>query len=294
MLREGIGVRKKRTKVNTESPANIRRVVITGATGGLGKAFAAECANRGWDLFLTDLREDALRALARGLHNAHGVDVQFAACDLADADSRLRLIESIRSRPERLWMLINVAGTDSEGAFFDQPRRRILAILRLNVEATLDLTRALLEQRDPVSAFRIINVASLAAFYPMPMKATYAASKRFLLDFSLALGEEVRELGVTVTALCPGGMYTNQECIRAIEAQGLAGHLTAQSIGSVAAETLDCALEGRPLYIPGLFNRILRRLGGWIPAQWIVWFIHRRWKTVRRKRWTAERAEQTM
>ena len=267
-----------------------RRVIITGATGGLGKAFAAECAGRGWDLLLTDLREDALRTLAGGLRNAHGVDVEWAACDLTDADDRLRLIRSIRARPDRVWMLINVAGTDSEGAFFDQPRGRLLAILRLNIEATLDLTRSLLEQRDPLSAFRIVNVASLAAFYPMPMKATYAASKRFLLDFSLALGEEVRELGATVTALCPGGMYTNDECIRAIEAQGLAGHLTAQSIGSVAAGTLDCALAGRALYVPGAFNQVLRHLGAWVPAAWVAKFIGRRWKTVRRKRMIAETA----
>ena len=96
-------------------------------------------------------------------------------------------------------MLIHVAGTDHEGAFLDQTRGQILSILRLNIEAVLDLTHALIERRDPLAVFRIINVASLAAFYPMPMKATYAASKRFLLDFSLALGEEVREMGATVT-----------------------------------------------------------------------------------------------
>ncbi|MBN1440826.1 MAG: SDR family NAD(P)-dependent oxidoreductase [Anaerolineales bacterium] len=274
------------------APAPIRRAVITGATGGLGKAFAAECASRGWDLFLTDVNENALSTLAGGLRNAHAVDVRYAGCDLTDPEARLRLIRKLRSRPDRVWMLINVAGTDSEGAFFEQPRSRLLTILRLNIEAALDLTRSLLEQRDPFAAFRIINVASLAAFYPMPMKATYAASKRFLLDFSLALNEEVRELGATVTALCPGGLYTNDECIRAIEAQGLAGHLSAQSIGSVAAATLDCALEGRQLYIPGAFNQILRHLGGWVPAAWVARVIGRRWKTVRRKRMMTETAAQ--
>lgn len=280
------------SSINNPSSTPSRLVVITGATGGLGKAFAAECANRGWNLFLTDLREDALRTLARGLENAYGVEVHYAANDLTDADSRLRLIEEIRARPEHLWMLINVAGTDHEGAFFDQTRRQILSILRLNIEAALDLTHALLPRRDPLSAFRIINVASLAAFYPMPMKAAYAASKRFLLDFSLALGEEVREMGATVTALCPGGLYTTAECIRAIEAQGLAGHLTAHSIGAVASDTLDCALLGRPIYIPGTFNRILQSLGGWIPARWIAKFINRRWKTVRQKRTVMEKAGQ--
>ncbi len=269
----------------TNSPStNKNLVLITGATGGLGKAFAAECANRGWNLFLTDLREDSLRTLARGLENAYGVEVRYAASDLTDPDSRLRLIEAVRARPERLRMLIHVAGTDHEGAFLDQTRGQILSILRLNIEAVLDLTHALIERRDPLAAFRIINVASLAAFYPMPMKATYAASKRFLLDFSLALGEEVRALGATVTALCPGGLYTTPECIEAIDAQGLAGHLTAQSIGAVAADTLDCALKGQSIYIPGILNRILQSLGGWIPAPWVSRFINRRWTRVREKR----------
>jgi short-subunit dehydrogenase len=278
------------TSLINSSAATNRMAMITGATGGLGKAFAVECASRGWKLFLTDLREDSLRTLARGLENAYGVEVHFAASDLTDPDSRLRLIEQVRSRPEHLWMLIHVAGTDHEGAFLDQTRGQILSILRLNIEAVLDLTHTLIGRRDPLSAFRIINVASLAAFYPMPMKATYAASKRFLLDFSLALGEEVRGMGATVTALCPAGLYTTPECIRAIDAQGLAGHLTAQSIGEVASDTLDCALKGQSVYIPGIFNRFLQSLGGWVPASWVSRFINRRWTTVREKRRVLEQA----
>ena len=136
--------------------------------------------------------------------------------------------------------------------------------------------------RDTSEAFRVINVASLAAFYPMPYKATYAASKAFLLDFSLALGEELAEQGVTVTALCPAGLPTTQECIAAIEAQGLMGQLTTQNIGAVAAGTLDAALAGRSLYIPGLLNRLLKVLGGLVPPALITRLIGRRWKAARR------------
>jgi uncharacterized protein len=275
-------------EIETFTPGILYRnknfVLITGATGGLGKAFAVECASRGWNPFLTDLRPDALRTLAEGLQNSYGVTVRYQPCDLSDSDARSGLLESFRAQRLRFWGLVNVAGTDYEGTFHQLTRRQVQTILRVNIEATLDLSHSLLELRDPTAAFRIVNVASLAAFYPMPVKATYAASKRFLLDFSLALREEVRELGATVTVLCPGALYTNPDCIAAIEAQGLAGHLTAQSIGGVALKTLDYALEGRALYIPGFFNQFLHTLGGFIPAQVTAGFISRRWRSAHRKR----------
>lgn len=259
-------------------------VVISGAAGGLGKAFAVECASRGWDLFLTDLRQEPLETLAEGLRNAYGVQVTVQPCDLTGASSRAALFESISARGLRFWMLINVAGLDYEGPFYEQTREQIRAILRLNIEGTLEMTHALLEHRDPTAAFRIINVASLAAFYPMPVKATYAASKRFLLDFSLALREEVRDLGATVTVLCPAGMPTTRECIAGIEAQGWMGQVTTQNTGTVAAKTLDCALKGQALVIPGLLNNLLQVLGGLLPPPWVAALINSRWRAARKKR----------
>lgn len=261
-------------------------VLVSGATGGLGKAFAVECASRGWNLFLTDLLPAPLETLAQGLRTAYGVKVLTRPCDLTDADSRSALFEDLQRQNLRFWALLNVAGTDFEGAFYERTRQQIRTIIRLNVEGTLEMTHALLELRDPMAPFRVINVASLAAFYPMPIKATYAASKRFLLDFSLALREEVRELGASVTALCPGGLYTNAECIRAIEAQGIMGHLSSQNIGSVAAETLDAALKGRAVVIPGALNRLLQALGGLTPPTAVAALICNRWRGAHRRRQT--------
>jgi len=259
-------------------------VFITGATGGLGKAFAVECASRGWNLFLTDLRPDALETLSTSLRNTYHVQACFAACDLTDADSRSALFEQARASNLHFWALINVAGTDYEGLFYEQTRRQIRTIIRLNIEATLEMTHAVLELRDPLATFRIINVASLAAFYPMPVKATYAASKRFLLDFSLALREEVRPLGATATVLCPAGLPTTHECIEAIEAQGWMGQVTTQNIGSVASDTLDAALAGRAIHIPGMANRVLQSLGSLVPPTLVAALIGQRWKSARQKR----------
>ena len=259
-------------------------IAITGATGGLGKAFAVECASRGWNLFLTDLHPEPLETLAAGLRNAYSVKVMVQACDLTDPLSLSRLFEGIRTERLRFWGLINVAGIDFEGPFYEQTCQQIRTILRLNIEGTLEMTRALLEYRDPLATFRIINVASLAAFYPMPVKATYAASKRFLLDFSLALREEVRPIGATVTVLCPAGLPTTRECVQAIEAQGWMGQLTTQDIGAVANATLDCALAGKAVYIPGWINCVLQALGSLVPTSWVTALIGSRWKSARDKR----------
>jgi uncharacterized protein len=268
--------------------------LITGATGGLGRAFAVECASRGWDLFLTDLHPDALDTLAGGLRRTYGVGVLCQACDLTDPAARTVLFERIRAEELSFWALINIAGLDFEGLFHERTRQQIRTIIRLNIEATLEMTHALLEFRDRWTPFRIVNVASLAAFYPMPVKATYAASKRFLLDFSLALCEEVRPLGATVTVLCPAGMPTSAENVEAIQAQGWLGQLSTQNVGAVAAHTLDAALKGQAVVIPGLINHIVRALGWLAPARLVASVIGNRWQSARQKREAGAASAQTV
>jgi short-subunit dehydrogenase len=273
-------------------PAGIKSLaLITGATGGLGRAFAVECASRGWDLFLTDLRAEALDTLAVGLRQAYGVSVLQQACDLTEPAERAALFERLRAGRLRFWCLINVAGLDFEGPFYECTPQQIRTIVRLNIEGTLEMTHALFEHRDPWQPFRILNVASLAAFYPMPVKATYAASKRFLLDFSLALNEEVRPLGATVTVLCPAGMPTTAANIEAIQAQGWMGQVTTQNVGSVAAQALDAALKGRTVVIPGRVNRLLQTLGALAPTSLVVALVGSRWKAARQKRVVCETVE---
>lgn len=259
-------------------------MLITGATGGLGKAMAAECASRGWDLFLTDLRRDRLAVLATGLQRSYGVRVLYGDADLTDPRSRQALFERIDADHLRFRGLINVAGTDHEGLFLERSAEQIIAILRLNIEATLIMTHAILVRRDQAVPFRIVNVSSLAAYFSMPVKATYAASKRFLLDFSLALRNELREQNVTVTALCPAGLPTTDSCIAAIESQGLMGQLTTEDIGKVAHQTIDAALRGQAVVIPGFLNRFIRWLGSMVPATIIAELVGSRWRMAQQRR----------
>ena len=259
-------------------------VFITGAAGGLGKALAVECASRGWNLFLTDLGEEKLAMLARGLAHTYGVKAFYRAADLTNASSRGEMFAEIGRNGWKFHGLLNVAGLDYEGLFLERDREDISAIVRLNVEATLIVTHTLLAFRDETAPFRIINVSSLAAFFSMPVKATYAASKRFLLDFSLALRSELRDRNVTVTVLCPAGLPTTAGCISAIEAQGIMGQLTTEDIGKVAHETIEAALRGRAIVIPGFLNRTLKWLGGLVPAASVAELVGTRWRTAHQKR----------
>lgn len=258
-------------------------VLITGATGGLGKAFAAECAARGWDLFLTDLDNGGLNTLAEGLRRQYGVEARYYACDLVEQAARDALWSEINRLGLVFFFLFNVAGIGCEGPFKRQSSKELHALLRLNIEAVVDTTQRVLQFRDSSRRLHIVNVSSLAGFYPMPTKAVYAASKRFLIDFSLALREELSSDGVSVTVLCPAGLPTHQASIRRITSQGLAGRLTTVNVGKVAARTIDLALAGKALYIPGFINRILRFLSGFIPAPLLAALIGRRWRAIGEK-----------
>ena len=259
-------------------------VCITGAAGGLGKAFAVECANRGWDLFLTDISETALSRFSESLSNTYGIKVIYRQCDLTDYTRRTELFDYMQENRLSFKLLINVAGLDYEGMFSDRTREEIRTILRLNIEANLEMTYSVLKLRDPNQTFRVINVASLAAFYSMPVKAMYSASKRFLLNFSMALREEIKPLGCTVTALCPAGMPTTPECISSIDSQGIMGIATTRNVGFVAAHTIDHALKGHAVYIPGMINRVLKFFGSLVPTTVIAWLIGKRWKATHRRK----------
>ena len=252
------------------------QVLITGAAGGLGRAMAIECARRGYDLFLTDCN-------AAGLERQYGAAVAAQACDLTDSGSVDALLRAIDARCLRFDLLLSIAGIDVEGRFLCRAREQLVGIVTLNVTATLRITHAILERRRETSRFTAVLVSSLASMFPMPLKATYAASKRFLLDFATALRQELKEQNANVLVLCPGGMATNAEAAAAISAQGFWGDVTTNPLERVARRTLDRALRGRSVYVPGLINRALCLLGGLLPRSLVAAVIYQRWRRAQRQ-----------
>lgn len=259
-------------------------VLITGAAGGLGRAFAVSCARKGYHLFLTDVNEAGLRAIQTGLRRQYGVSVEIKACNLTEKEELKALFEHIDNLQWRFDMLLNVAGIDFEGGFMTLDTQKVSRIVRLNVEATLCVTYETIARRRQGEKFSIVFVSSLASLYPMPLKATYAASKRFLLDFSIALSHELRSQRVSVMALCPGGLATTQEALSGMAAQGFWGRVTSNSLETVTERALRKALRGRPVYIPGVVNRIFSICASLIPKGVIARVLLGRWQRAQ-KQW---------
>lgn len=253
------------------------RVFISGACGGLGRNFAVECASRGWDLFLTDLNGGKLSNLAEALESAYGISAEWYACDMSDFGERTRLIEEMERRGVKLHMSVNVAGVDYEGRFLEKSRSEILTIMNVNAVSTVDMMHSLTRFRDIGRRFRIINVCSLAGMFPMPVKATYAATKSLLIDMTLALREEFRNINASVTALCPAGMATTEALFKSLDVQGFAGRITTLEVGYIASRTVDLALKGKAVYIPGIVNRVLHCASRLIPTILVARMIGWRW-----------------
>ncbi len=183
-----------------------RSALVTGASSGIGEAFARSLAARGMDVLLTALpAEDAcLHALAAELAERHGVRTEAVALDLAECDAAYRLhaaADKLGFEPD---LLVNNAGFGADGALADVPVDRLVGMVRVNVEALVTLTGLYLPRMAARRNGAVINVASTAAFFPQPYSAVYAASKAFVLSFSEALWAENHRHDVRVIAVCPG------------------------------------------------------------------------------------------
>jgi uncharacterized protein len=178
--------------------------LITGASSGIGEAFARKLAARGHDLLLVARSEDKLIALCNVLGRSHNIRAQYFVLDLSASDAGARLFEETQQRDLEIDFLINNAGFGSMGDFANLELERELNMIDLNVRSLAELTHLFLPPMRERKRGTIINVASTAGFQPVPFMATYAATKAFVLSFSEALWEENRAHGIQVMALCPG------------------------------------------------------------------------------------------
>jgi short-subunit dehydrogenase len=183
--------------------------LITGASSGIGEAFARRLAALGRNVFLVARSEDKLITLCNELGRTNRIRAQYVALDLSQPESPARLFEESEKRGLEVEMLINNAGFGSMGDFARLDLARELNMIDLNVKSLVELTYLFLGPMRKRKKGTIINVASTAAFQPVPYMATYAATKAFVLSFSDAVGEENRSYGIEVLGLCPGVTETN-------------------------------------------------------------------------------------
>lgn len=276
--------------------------LITGASQGLGRALAEECAGRGYNLVLIALPESGLQEVATIIRLIYRVDVRAREMDLTESEGPTSLADWIRSQELRLVMLINNAGVGYNRRFDESSLGENEATIELNVLALVRLTHVVLpllapggpatlaaqphahrprpRRRTPESGSHILNVGSLAAFFPMPFMPVYSPTKSFVLNFSLALREELVARGVSVSVLCPNGIRTNRGCREQIDRQGVAGRMTCRYPDEVAREAVSRLLRGKAVIVPGLLNKLLRVLAGVVPRSLVSWVVSRHWGTI--------------
>lgn len=183
--------------------------LITGASSGIGQAFAHKLASLGRNVFLVARSEDKLIALCNELGRTNNIRAQYVVMDLSESDAAAHLVSEAEKRGLIVDLLINNAGFGSMGDFTQLELERELIMIDVNLRTVVELTHRFLQEMRQRKQGSIINVASTAGFQPVPFMATYAATKAFVLSFSEALWEENRNHGVHVMALCPGVTETN-------------------------------------------------------------------------------------
>lgn len=244
-----------------------RTALVTGASAGIGRAFAVHLAARGYDVVLVARRVDRLESLASELQTAHGIRAHVLPEDLADPGAPARLEAALTARQLRIDVLVNNAGYGVPGRYAHTAWADQSAFLQVLVTAVADLTHRLLPGMLERGYGRIINVASLAAHVPAAAGHTlYAAAKAFVVKFSEALHEETRAQGVHVSASCPGFTYSEFHDVTGTREQmrNMPGWMWQQA-EPVVAESYEAVMAGRPVAITGRVNRLLARAARYAP-----------------------------
>ncbi|HSG88336.1 MAG TPA: SDR family oxidoreductase [Pseudomonadales bacterium] len=236
--------------------------LITGGSRGIGAALAERFALEGWDLFLVARDPGRLDQTAHTLRSVYGINVITLAIDLATQEGPGRLLDQLDEMRLEPDALVNNAAIGTSGRFIAGTRSQWAEMLDVNVRALTLLTHGVLPGMLARDRGRILNVASLAAFQPIPGMSLYAATKAFVLSFSEALSEEVRSTSVTVTALCPG--ITNTDLVDDLKASEVPKFLM-HAPREVAREGFDAMMRGDAIRIPGVGNQLTAAWSRWQP-----------------------------
>jgi len=246
-------------------------VLITGASAGIGQTLAGKFAEGGFDLVLVARRKARLQGLAADLTSRHGVSAEVVAADLAVPGAPRALYDEVCKRGIDVDILVNNAGVLEMGAFTGQEPEVLGNMVRLNAVALTELAALFAPPMVARRSGRILNVASVAAFQPVPSLAAYAATKAFVLSLTESLSEELKPEGVTVTALCPG--ITETSMFTTIKASNdktdMLPSFMVADVDDVAQEGYEACLKGEVVRVPGLAYAMSATLGRAAP-RWLT------------------------
>ena len=252
--------------------------LITGATGGLGKAFVFALAKKGYALLLTGRNEEKLIALKEEVESEYGVETHLYPANLDCEEERNAMMEKIKADGYAINMLVNVAGADIQKGVSEYTQEKIAFQCRVNFEAAVSL--CLFATQNRAERLEIINISSVSGIYPMPYFAIYSATKSALTSFSVSLREELRGTNAAVTAILPGAMPTRDDVKAQIQGQGLWGRLAVKSPEWVAEYSIKSVRKNKKRAIPGFWNKVMRVSTALLPESVKLRFIAKRWSKI--------------
>jgi len=246
-------------------------VLITGASAGIGEALAGKFAAGGFDLVLAARSKDKLARLAAKLSKKHGIAAEVAQIDLAKPGAPRDLFNELAARGLDIDVLVNNAGVLEMGAFKTQSPETLGDMIRLNTVALTELAALFVPPMAKRKSGRVLNVASVASFQPVPSLAVYAGTKAFVLSLTESLAEELKSDGVTVTALCPGITETNMfgTIKSSNERTEKIPSFLVGDVQEVAQEGYDACIKGDVVRVPGLAYAMTTSIGRAAP-RWLT------------------------
>lgn len=233
--------------------------VITGASSGIGEALAYEFARNGFNIFLTARNEEKLKELSAIFQRDFQIKTEILAADLADENATNLLAETVSGKQPDV--LVNNAGFGVKGDFAETDLPEELEMLDVQLAAMLKLTKAVLPQMLARKSGKILNVASVYSFSPVPKQAVYSACKSFMLSFSSALQAEIADSGVAISVLCPGITRTEFR-VRAGIADKKSAGMSAANVAQIAFAEM---MRGKLVIIPGFQNKVFAFLSKHLP-----------------------------
>jgi short-subunit dehydrogenase len=245
--------------------------LITGASSGIGEALATCFAEGGHDLVLVARSRDKLQAQAVRLAKAHAIRAWVAPADLTRRGAARALAAAMRRAHRPIDVLVNCAGVLEHGRFVDMAVERHMELVDLNVSALTEMLACFVPPMVARGHGRVLNIASIAAFQPVPTLATYAATKAYVLSLTESLSEELQGSGVTVTALCPGVTATHMLTAAQQSSEQLK-KLPELMIGSaegVAREGYDACMGADVIRVPGAIN-LAAAIAGRAMPKWLL------------------------
>jgi short-subunit dehydrogenase len=249
----------------------MQTALISGASSGIGEALAKLFARGGYQLVLVAHTQAKLEELAQQLAADHSVQVWVEPADLAKRGAAKKLAASLARQGIEIDVLVNNAGVLEHGNFVEIGAAAHRRMLDLNITGLTDVLDHFLPPMVDRGRGRVLNVASVASFQPVPSLAVYAASKAYVLSLSESLSEELKGSGVSITALCPGVTATNMMSMAQEKSQGLS-KIPAFAIGDVedvAAQGYKACLKGEVICVPGAVNLVATVAGRTVP-KWLL------------------------